>query len=339
VFKIVKPELGGNKNLTLQTMKKIGVLGGGQLGMMLLQEQKGIDAELYFLDPNPDCSVSSLTENLVIGDFNREEDVLAFGRNMDILTVEIEHVHTGALQQLAEDGVKVFPQPEVLELIQDKGLQKRFFSEHGFPTAPYVVIPHGADARKNRDFPFVLKSCRGGYDGKGVQIIRSEKDLRESFTGPCVVEDLADMKNELSIIVARNQSGEVRSFPAVEMEFDPDSNLVMALISPADIPFTVAKKAEEIAESLVKKLGIVGLLAVEWGMRRTFTDYIDDVSGFYADASEVRDNAGLQLAADIADQSFEQVGPNNSNAGTLRGNPEDRDWYIYTGIILRSLFW
>jgi 5-(carboxyamino)imidazole ribonucleotide synthase len=190
--------------------------------------------------------------------------VLDFGADKDIVTVEIEHVDITALMELQSKGVKVFPQPDILAMIQDKGAQKQFYSTHDFPTAPFELIDSSAQVDlKKWQVPFVLKSRKGGYDGHGVKVVKSEEDARNAFEEPCLVEAMADIEKEISVIVARNEQGEIKAFPAVEMEFDPEANLVSALIGPADIPNDISEKAETLAKRLIEELGLVGLLAVE----------------------------------------------------------------------------
>ncbi|NNC82437.1 MAG: 5-(carboxyamino)imidazole ribonucleotide synthase [Flavobacteriales bacterium] len=260
-------------------MKRIGVLGGGQLGMMLFESIGDLPVRLSFLDPDPACSCAAIGADVVLGDFKDFDQVLAFGRNKDIVTVEIEHVNTAALKELQTSGVEVYPQPDILELIQDKGLQKEFYRENKLPTAPYSLIASKNEIDPARfPFPFVLKSRKGGYDGKGVALIRDEGQLDNALSGPLVIEHLADIQKELSVIVARDIHGEVSSFPVVEMEFDPEANLVSALISPAELEDDLAEEATSLAESLIRKLGLVGLLAVEMFLLKDGRIWINEVA-------------------------------------------------------------
>lgn len=259
-------------------MKKIGVLGGGQLGMMLEESVGELPLELHFLDPDPNCSCKAITKRVEVGDFKDYQRVLEFGRGKDILTVEIEHVNVKALKELEREGLAVFPQPDILEMIQDKGLQKKFYSESGFETAPFQLLGDANDIKYSEwKPPFVIKSRTGGYDGKGVQIIRNEGAVID-IEGPIVVEELADLEIELSVIVARNENGEVSVFPVVEMEFDPDANLVSALVSPAAIEASVADKAQRIAIELIDKLGLVGLLAVEFFLNKDGSIWVNEIA-------------------------------------------------------------
>jgi 5-(carboxyamino)imidazole ribonucleotide synthase len=243
--------------------KHIGILGGGQLGRMLIQ--KGLDWNIPFsvLDPDPQAPCSRLAP-FTCGSLTDFETVMRFGESCDILTIEIENVSTRALKALADKGKQVFPQPEVIECIQDKRIQKKFFVDHGIPTSEYILTAGKEDVARQVDFlPAVNKLGREGYDGRGVQILRSAADLPKAFDSPGLLEKLVDIDKEISVIVARNGSGEVRAFPAVEMVFHPEANLVDFLISPAELPEEIARRAEAIAVEVITELKMVGLLAVE----------------------------------------------------------------------------
>ena len=242
---------------------KLGILGGGQLGRMLIQETINLDVDVHVLDPDPDAPCRDIAHSFTNGSFKDHETVLAFGKGMDVLTIEIEHVNVDALEVLEAEGVKVYPQPNVIRLIQDKGAQKTFYTEHGIPTAGYRLIGENEVADHTDFFPVFQKLRKGGYDGKGVQSLKTVADLAEAFSEPSVLEKAVDLEKELSVIVARNASGEVKTFPTVELEFNPVANLVEFLFSPADVSDEVEKKAQEIAKVIAEKLEIVGLLAVE----------------------------------------------------------------------------
>ncbi|MBK9962290.1 MAG: 5-(carboxyamino)imidazole ribonucleotide synthase [Saprospiraceae bacterium] len=248
--------------------KKIGFLGAGQLGKMLAQEASKLDLELHFLDKSKDYPAGKVSRFLTEGDFNNYDDVLNFGRSVDVLSIEIEQVNTEALGQLQLEGVKVFPQPEIIRLIQDKGLQKQFLLTHGIPTAPFTLFD-STDSIVSMvqtgmiKFPFVQKLRKGGYDGKGVEIIRSFEDFPKLMEGPSLVEEMADIVKEISIITVRNEHGEIRNYPAVEMLFHPSANLVEYLLCPAEIPEQVLVHANRLALELTEQLSIVGLLAIE----------------------------------------------------------------------------
>lgn len=239
---------------------RFGLLGGGQLGRMLIQEAINYNVPIHVLDPSADAPCAPIAHSFTQGDFNDYRTVLGFGADKDVLTIEIEHVNTEALKELEAKGKKVFPQPHIIELIQDKGLQKQFYEKHNIPTAPFELVDSKPDPSQ---LPIVQKLRKGGYDGKGVQVLRSEQDLTTAFEGPCVLESLIDFEKELSVIVARNESGEVKSYPVVELAFNPKANLVEFLFSPATISPSVEEKAQQIAKQVAEKLQIVGLLAVE----------------------------------------------------------------------------
>jgi 5-(carboxyamino)imidazole ribonucleotide synthase len=242
---------------------KLGVLGGGQLGRMLIQS--GIDFNITFsiLDPDPQAPCASIAE-FRVGKLTDFDTVMKFGAGCDLITIEIENVNTAALKELVKQGKKVFPQPEVIELIQDKRLQKKFYQQHGIPTAEFVLTENASDVKGHVSFlPAVNKLGREGYDGRGVQIIRTADDLSKAFDAPGLLEKLIDFEKEISVIVARNEKGEIRSFPVVEMVFHPVHNLVEYLFAPADISDNVVHQANDIAEKIILKLGMVGLLAVE----------------------------------------------------------------------------
>jgi 5-(carboxyamino)imidazole ribonucleotide synthase len=243
---------------------KLGVLGGGQLGRMLLAPAIELDIKLAILDPDPEAPCSKLAHEFHCGDFRDYDTVLQFGESCDVLTVEIEHVNVAALRELQARGVKVFPQPDVLETVQDKGLQKEFYKKHGIPTAPFRMVAQGIDLRTHTDFlPFAQKLRTGGYDGRGVQLMRSEADFAKAFDAPCVLEKFVDFEKEIAIIAARNEAGEVKTFPVVELEFNPEANLVEFLLAPANISAEVAARAEAIARKTVEAYGLVGIMAIE----------------------------------------------------------------------------
>jgi 5-(carboxyamino)imidazole ribonucleotide synthase len=243
---------------------RLGMLGGGQLGRMFIQEALNYDVHVHCLDADPEAPCSLIASSFTVASLNDYDAVMAFGQDKDVITVEIENVSTKALAELEKQGKKVFPQARVLEIIKDKGTQKEFYATHNLPTAPFELITDKNElTSKLHEFPFVLKLRTGGYDGKGVQIIRSEKDLETAFDAPCIIEKMIPFEKELSVIVARNESGETKVYPTVECEFNPDANLVEFLFSPAEISKETELKAQEIALNVIDKLEMVGLLAVE----------------------------------------------------------------------------
>jgi 5-(carboxyamino)imidazole ribonucleotide synthase len=242
---------------------KLGILGGGQLGRMLIQETINLDIDVHVLDPDENAPCSDIAHSFTHGSFKDHDTVLAFGQGMDVVTIEIEHVNVEALEKLQAQGIKVYPQPNVIRLIQDKGAQKEFYTNHGIPTSEYRLIGEN-EAMDHADFlPVFQKLRRGGYDGKGVQSLKSVDDISSAFSEPSVLEKAVELEKELSVIVARNASGEVKTFPTVELEFNPVANLVEFLFSPANVSDEVEKTSQELAKTVAEKLEIVGLLAVE----------------------------------------------------------------------------
>lgn len=243
---------------------KVGILGGGQLGQMLIQSGISFNIAFHILDPSSKASCRNICERFVQGDFNDFDTVYEFGKNLDVITIEIEHVNVDALERLESEGKKVYPTPSVIRTIQDKGAQKAFYQDHNIPTADFHIIESRSDIKDFIDFlPAAQKLRRGGYDGKGVSIIDQSNYIDDSFDAPSVLEKKVDIDKELSFVVARNPSGEIKSFPAVELVFDPVYNLVSHLFSPAAISDEVERQGEEIAIKIADELQLVGLLAVE----------------------------------------------------------------------------
>lgn len=255
----------------------LGILGGGQLGKMLLYETRKWDVRTKVMDPSAEAPARLACNTFVQGDLMDYQSVMDFGRGLDVLTIEIENVNVQALEDLAASGVTVYPQPKTLRTIQNKANQKLFYTDNGIPTAPFSRFAYTSEIEDSLHnggitFPFVWKSARFGYDGQGVKIIREWKDLEGLPNVECITESLIPFKNELAVIVARNPKGEVRTYPVVEMEFHPEANQVEYVLCPARIPDTVAREAREIALKVSQGLGQVGLLAVE--MFRTQDDRI-----------------------------------------------------------------
>jgi len=243
---------------------KLGILGGGQLGRMLIQQAINYNVTVKVLDPDREAPCRKLCDEFVIGSLGDYETVYKFGKKVDLLTIEIEKVNVDALEQLEREGVLVYPQPRIIRLIQDKGLQKQFFKENDIPTAPFKVIS-SIDELKQSEFsyPYIQKLRRDGYDGRGVYKVADESSLANAFTEPSLVEQMIDFEKEISVIVARNENGEVATFPLVEMEFNPEVNLVEFLISPSTFSSEIQKEADRIARKIAEDLKIIGLLAVE----------------------------------------------------------------------------
>ncbi|BDD07656.1 N5-carboxyaminoimidazole ribonucleotide synthase [Fulvitalea axinellae] len=243
---------------------RLGVVGGGQLGRMLIQSAIDYNIDISVLDPDPNAPCRSLASEFTQGKLTDFETLYEFGKRCDLVTIEIENVNTDALKKLRDEGVKVFPQPEIIELIQDKRIQKQFYADNDIPTADFILTEDATEVRENASFlPAVNKLGKEGYDGRGVQIIREEKDLEKAFDAPGLLEKLVDFDTEISVIVARNEKGETKAFPAVELSYHPEHNLVEFLFAPAKISAEVERKAEELALRVIDTLGMVGLLAVE----------------------------------------------------------------------------
>ena len=243
---------------------KIGVLGGGQLGRMMIQSGIYFNLDISVLDPDPNAPCKNLVRNFQVGSLTDYETVYEFGQQFDLITIEIENVNTEALKKLQEEGKKVYPQPEVIEIIKDKGIQKDFYKNNGIPTSDYFLLNNKEDLHKHVDFlPAVHKLRTEGYDGRGVNVLRNTDAFDGSFDAPAVLEKFVDYEKEISVLVARNSNGETKTFPVVELEFHPEANLVEFLFSPAAIENAVEDKAKKIAIDVIEKLNMVGLLAVE----------------------------------------------------------------------------
>ncbi len=247
-----------------EALPKIGLLGGGQLGRMLLQAAIDLDFEISCLDPDAKAPCHLMAKQFVQGSLQDFNTVYLFGQPNDVISIEIEHVNVDALERLENEGKLVYPQPHILKMIQDKRLQKQFFQEHGFPTADFILVDSAEEIRNHLSFlPAFHKLGKGGYDGRGVQLIQNESDISLGFKEPGLLEKAVNFSKELAVIVARNAKGEIAAFPAVEMVFHPVHNLVEFLVSPADISKEIETKASKIAIDLIAKLGMVGVLAVE----------------------------------------------------------------------------
>jgi 5-(carboxyamino)imidazole ribonucleotide synthase len=262
---------------------KLGIIAGGQLGKMLIQAASKWDITCYVLDKDVNCCCSSICKNFYCGDPDNFEDVYNFGKKVDILTYEIEHINIDALKKLKNEGLPIYPDPSILAIIQDKGQQKTFFKDHDIPTANFKLYCNKEeilqDITSNKlVFPFVQKLRRGGYDGRAVVSVNKEEEISDLFDGPTVVERKIDIKKELSIIASRNPSGQIISFPAVEMVFNRNANILDSLISPADIQSKIEIKAEKIAHSLIELLDIVGLLAVEFLLDKNDNLFVNEVA-------------------------------------------------------------
>ena len=244
--------------------KTLGILGGGQLGRMLIQAAMNFDLRIHVMDPDADAPCKSCCDEFTWGPITDADAVYRFGKRVDILTIEIENVNVDALDRLRAEGIAVYPQPEVIRTIQDKGAQKLFLKKHKIPTAEFELLENKNELEAFTGFfPLVQKLRTTGYDGRGVAMIKSRAELSKGFDAPSVVERLIAFDKELSVIVARSRSGEVRVYPSIEMIFHPGANLVEYLLSPARVSAAVERKAEAIALDVANALDIVGLAAVE----------------------------------------------------------------------------
>ena len=242
----------------------IGILGGGQLGRMWIQNALNYNVTCHVIDPDPNAPCKNICDHFSVGDITDYDTVYAFGKQVDLLTIEIEKVNVEALEQLEKEGIKVFPQPSIIKMIRDKGVQKEWMKAHGIPTSDFKLIDNKQSLEElNWGLPYVQKLRKDGYDGKGVQIIREKQDLAQAFEAPSLVERLVDYEKEIAVIVARNENGESKTFPLVEMEFHPTANLVEFLVTPAQVTEYVALKAENLAIKIAEELELIGLLAVE----------------------------------------------------------------------------
>ncbi len=243
---------------------RLGMVGGGQLGRMFIQEAINFDVQVHSLDPDPEAPCKTIATSFTVGSLNDYDTLYNFGLDKDVITVEIENVNIEALERLEAEGKKVFPQPRILKIIQDKGLQKQFYLDNNIPTASFELVENKSEINSHvTSFPFMQKLRKGGYDGKGVQPLRSNEDLNHAFDAPSVLEKMIPFVKELSIIVARNENGQTAVYPAVECEFNPEANLVEFLFSPAEISNDIEERSKKIALDVINKLGMVGLLAVE----------------------------------------------------------------------------
>lgn len=263
-------------------MQKIGILGGGQLGKMLCLAAANWDLEIYVLEDDENCPAAPYCTQLVKGNFKNYDDVLNFGRMVDILTIEIEHVNTQALKKLQKEGKKVHPNPVSLEIIKDKGAQKAFYLKHKIPTSKVFYFDNKSELESgvahNTGYPCVWKSRKGGYDGKGVAILKSISDLENLPDEPCIIEEMVDIHKEIAVIACQNEAGQIVAYPSVEMVFDPVANLLDYQMCPSDITKSIERKAQSIAKRLIKKFKICGLLAVEMFVTKKGEILINEVA-------------------------------------------------------------
>ena len=245
-------------------MRRIGILGGGQLGRMLLQAAANYPVETYIMENDAECPSAHLCHHFIKGDIRDFEAVYQFGKGLDAITIEIESVNDEALQKLEQEGVKVFPSPAALKIIKNKILQKQYYHQAGAPTADFEITHSKEELSSNIHLlPAVHKLATGGYDGRGVQVIRTEEELDKGFEHPSVLEKMVDIEKEISVIVAVGQDGNTMVYPPVDMVFDPELNLLDFQISPAELDNTTIEKVNALALMVVKGLNSAGLFAVE----------------------------------------------------------------------------
>ena len=276
---------------------KIGILGGGQLGRMLIQEALKYDDEWFTLDPAKDAPCHSIS-HFTQGNFDDFDTVFNFGKGKDVVSIEIEHVNVDALYELRECGIKVIPSPEIIQIIQQKILQKEFYLKHDIPSPEFQIIQNKSEA--NFRLPFVQKMNAGGYDGKGVQVIRTEEDLQKLWNVPSVLESLVDIDKELSVIVAINENGETKTFPVTEMVADPKLNLLDFNICPAHISENVEQQIQQIVKKFIKAANSPGLFAIE-----LFLDKKGDV--WVNETAPRLHNSGHQTQEGNSNSQFEQL--------------------------------
>jgi 5-(carboxyamino)imidazole ribonucleotide synthase len=283
---------------------KLGIIAGGQLGKMLIQEASKWDIQTYVMDKDENCPARSLATHYIQGNHLDYDSVYQFGKMVDILTFEIESVNIQAIKQLKSEGHKIVPDPEILELIQDKGLQKEFYRKNGIPTSEFEfydskeAILNGVEKGEIL-YPFVQKLRKGGYDGRGVAVVNNENDLSKVLPGPSITEEKVEIEKEISVIAARNEKGDTTCYPVVEMVFDPKANLVDKLLCPSLITVEQSEKAIHYATEIIELLNMRGLLAVEF-----FIDKKGDV--MVNEMAPRPHNSGHHTIESIITSQFEQ---------------------------------
>ena len=262
---------------------RLGILGGGQLGKMMLYETRKLDIYTKVLDPSDEAPCKIACNEFVKGALLDYETVYNFGKDVDVLTIEIENVNLDALEKLEQEGIKVFPPTKALRTIQNKATQKLFYTDHNIPTAPFTRFAYTSEIKDSiqnggLSLPFVWKCAQFGYDGQGVKVVRQVADLENLPNVECIAEEMIPFKNELAVIVCRTPNGEVKTYPVVEMEFHPEANQVEYVICPARISDAVAQKAQEVALKVSERMQHVGLLAVEMFQTQEDTILVNEVA-------------------------------------------------------------
>lgn len=292
-----------NKNYYSSNFK-LGIVGGGQLGKMLLSETQKLDIHTKILDPASNAPSIVGSKEFSQGSLQDFDTVYNFGQDCDVITIEIENVNTKALAELEKEGKKVFPQAAIIDLIKNKITQKEFYQKEGIPTSPFQKFANKAELISACEsftlhYPFVWKVATGGFDGRGVSIIRTKKDLEELPDAACLAEDLIPFEKEIAVIVARSEKGEVKAFPTVEMDFHPTANLVEFVFSPGILSPEISAAAQSLAKNIAEKLGLVGILAVEMFLSKDGALLINEV------APRVHNSGHLSIEGNICSQ-FEQ---------------------------------
>ena len=283
---------------------RLGIVGGGQLGKMLLTETQRLDIKTKILDPAANAPSRVGSKEFEQGSLQDFDTVYNFGKDCDVITIEIENVNTEALAQLEKEGKKVFPQAAIIDLIKNKITQKEFYSKEGIPTAAFKTFANKAELiqaceKAEQSMPFVWKVATGGFDGRGVSVIRSLSDLHDLPDAPCLSEDLIPFEKEIAVIVARSEKGEMKAFPTVEMDFHPTANLVEFVFSPGNLSKEVSDAAQDLAKKIADKLALVGILAVEMFLTKDGDLLINEV------APRVHNSGHLSIEGNICSQ-FEQ---------------------------------
>lgn len=258
---------------------KIGILGGGQLGLMFIQNAVKYPVDIYVMDPDKEAPCKTVAHHFIQGSFRNYDDVLAFGRQCEVLGIEIEHVNVPALKKLEEEGVKVIPFPSVIETIQDKGLQKEFYKKHHIPTAPFFLIESKEDISKYKvSYPFVQKTRKDGYDGKGVQIIYSKEELNKLWDVPSIIETIADIKMEMAVLVCVDEKGNQKFYTPVEMVFDEKLNLLDYLICPSSLDAELQNEMIEIASKVACSFASPGIFAIEFFLNQDNSIWVNETA-------------------------------------------------------------
>jgi len=266
-------------NTTFYGDFKLGVLGGGQLGRMLIQAATDLNIDIYCLDPDPAAPCKGIAKGFEVGSLTDFDTVYQWGKDKNLITIEIENVNVEALVKLQAEGVKVFPQPDAIKIIQDKRTQKQFYKEKNIPTADFILTDNIEEIKQNSSFlPAFQKLGRSGYDGRGVQRLETASDLHKALEGLSLLEKKVDYEKELSVIVARNEKGDITAFPVVELVFHPEHNLVEYLFAPANITEAQTDNAISIAKQVIANLKMVGILAVELFLNKKGEILVNEVA-------------------------------------------------------------